>query len=147
MSIGSKKVSVDLNLMLDKTVIVKLVNNKTYVGTLSSYELTPFLIGLTNAKDNENNVYYKVVINGAHIQELLMKSAPIFDVKEFAELLVRSLGLRSSDIRIYEEAGIVVVLDKIKVSESGVEGSGPLAQKVFDVYNEYITKKKKEYGK
>jgi len=147
MSTSLRRVSADLNMMLDKTVIVKMMNNKTYIGTLSSYEITPFMIALTNAKDENNNIYYKVIINGSFIQEILIKSAPIFDPKEFAEVLIRSLGLRSGDVRVYEEAGIVTVLDKIKVSESGVEGSGPLAQRVYDVYNDYISKKKKEYVK
>jgi hypothetical protein len=53
------------------------------------------------------------------------------------------LNIRSADIKVYEEAGIVTILDKIKVSENGVEGSGPLAQKVYDIYNSYVEKKKK----
>ncbi|MEM0374544.1 MAG: Lsm family RNA-binding protein [Sulfolobaceae archaeon] len=143
MSVGARKISTDLNMMIDKTVVVKMINNKTYTGTLSSYETSPFLIALSNAKDENNNVYYKVILNGSFIQEILIKTAPIFDPKEFAEILTRTLGLRSGDVRVYEEAGIVTVLDKIKVSESGVEGSGPLAQRIYDIFNDYISKKKK----
>lgn len=57
-------------------------------------------------------------------------------------MVVKSLGLRQSDVKVYDEAGVVVVLDKIRVTEAGVEGSGPLAQKVFDIYNDYVKKKK-----
>lgn len=143
MDMSSRRVSGDLNTLLDKTIIVKLSNNKTYYGILSSYELSPFMISLTNAKDNENNTYYKVIINGSLITEILVKNAPIFDPREFAELVAKELNIRSVDIKVYEEAGIVTILDKIKVSENGVEGSGPLAQKVYDIYNTYIEKKKK----
>jgi hypothetical protein len=103
------------------------------------------MISLTNAKDNENNTYYKVIINGSLITEILVKNAPIFDPREFAELVAKELNIRSADIKVYEEAGIVTILDKIKVSENGVEGSGPLAQKVYDIYNSYVEKKKKEH--
>ncbi|MDT7872203.1 MAG: Lsm family RNA-binding protein [Sulfolobaceae archaeon] len=140
---SSRRVSGDLNTLIDKTIIVKLSNNKTYSGVLSSFELSPFMISLTNAKDNENNTYYKVIINGSLITEILVKNAPIFDPREFAELVAKELNIRSADIKVYEEAGIVTILDKIKVSENGVEGSGPLAQKVYDIYNSYVEKKKK----
>lgn len=143
MDMSSRRVSGDLNTLIDKTIIVKLSNNKTYSGILSSFELSPFIISLTNAKDNENNTYYKVIINGSVITEILVKNAPIFDPREFAELVAKELNIRSADIKVYEEAGIVTILDKIKVSENGVEGSGPLAQKVYDIYNAYIEKKKK----
>jgi small nuclear ribonucleoprotein (snRNP)-like protein len=143
MDMSSRRVSGDLNTLIDKTIIVKLSNNKTYTGVLSSFELSPFMISLTNAKDNENNTYYKVIINGSLITEILVKNAPIFDPREFAELVAKELNIRSADIKVYEEAGIVTILDKIKVSENGVEGSGPLAQKVYDIYNSYVEKKKK----
>ncbi|MCG2909930.1 MAG: Lsm family RNA-binding protein [Sulfolobaceae archaeon] len=140
---SAKRIFTDLASLVDKTVIVKLSNNKTYSGVLSSFELTPFMIALTNAKDNENNIYYKVILNGNIITEILVKTAPLFDPREFAEILSKELNLRSSDIKVYEEVGIVTILDRIKVSENGVEGSGPLAQKVYDVFNAYIEKKKK----
>lgn len=143
MIMSSRRVSGDLNALIDKTVIVKLTNNRTYSGTLTSFELTPFMITLSNAKDNENNTYYKVIINGSLITEILVKNAPIFDPREFADLVAKELNIRQADIKVYEEAGIVTILDKIKVSENGVEGSGPLAQRVYDIYNTYIEKKKK----
>ena len=140
---SSRRVATDLNSLLDKTVIVRLTNNKVYDGILTSYELSPFLLVLTNAKDNDNNTYYKVVLNGTFISEILVKSSPIFNPKEFADLVIKELNLRAADIKVYDEVGIVVVLDKIKVSEAGVEGSGPLAQRIYDLFNDYINKKKK----
>lgn len=137
----------DINSLIDKNIIVKLTNNKTYTGQLTSFEITPFIITLTNAKDNENNKFYKVIINGNLISEILIQSQPLFNPKEFAEIVQRSLNLRQADIKVYEEAGIVVILDKIKVSENGVEGSGALAQRIYDLYNEYMEKRKAEVQK
>jgi len=142
MSYSPRNIKADLSAMLDKLVIVRLTNNRTYTGILNSYETTPFLISLTNAKDNENNVFYKVLINGEYVSEILLKSSPLFEPREFASFLEKTLGLRSTDIKVYDEVGVVVVLDKIKVTENGVEGSGPMAQKVYDVFNDYIKRKK-----
>ncbi|AEB96119.1 conserved hypothetical protein [Metallosphaera cuprina Ar-4] len=101
------------------------------------------MISLVNAKDGENNTFYKVVINGDVISEIIAKSTPVFDVREFADLLQKSLGLRPGDVKLYEEVGVITVLERIKVSESGVEGSGPMAQRIYDLYNDYVAKKKK----
>jgi small nuclear ribonucleoprotein (snRNP)-like protein len=140
----SRRVVYDINSLIDKTVIIKLTNGKTYTGQLSSFEIDPFMVSISNAKDNENNVYYKAIINGNIISEILIKNAPIFDVKEFASLIEKSLNLRPGDIKVYEEAGVITVLEKIKVTENGVEGSGPLAQRIYDLFNEYVEKKKRE---
>ncbi|MEM3863878.1 MAG: Lsm family RNA-binding protein [Metallosphaera sp.] len=133
----------DMNSLLEKTVIIKLTDGRSYSGQLSSYELSPFMISLVNAKDGENNTFYKVVINGDVISEIIAKSTPVFDVREFADLLQKSLGLRPGDVKLYEEVGVITVLERIKVSESGVEGSGPMAQRIYDLYNDYVAKKKK----
>lgn len=101
------------------------------------------MVSLLNAKDNDNNMYYKVIINGNMITEILVKSAPLFDPREFADVITKELNLRTTDIKVYEEAGVVTILDRVKVTENGVEGSGPLAQKVYDIFNSYIDKKKK----
>ncbi|WP_373469140.1 Lsm family RNA-binding protein [Acidianus infernus] len=140
----SRRIVYDINSLIDKTVIIKLTNGKTYTGQLSSFEIDPFMVSISNAKDNENNVYYKAIINGSIISEILIKNAPIFDVKEFASLIEKSLNLRPGDIKVYEEAGVITVLEKIKVTENGVEGSGPLAQRIYDLFNEYVEKKKRE---
>ncbi|AAY80044.1 Lsm family RNA-binding protein [Sulfolobus acidocaldarius] len=139
----SRRISGDLGSLLDKTIIVKLNNNKVYSGVLSSFEVSPFMVSLLNAKDNDNNMYYKVIINGNMITEILVKSAPLFDPREFADVITKELNLRTTDIKVYEEAGVVTILDRVKVTENGVEGSGPLAQKVYDIFNSYIDKKKK----
>jgi len=42
-------------------------------------------------------------------------------------------------VRLFNEAGIIVVMDKIRVSEEGLlEGSGPAAERVRRVYEEFI---------
>ncbi|MDT7862022.1 MAG: Lsm family RNA-binding protein [Saccharolobus sp.] len=145
MSSGRRIVG-ELNNLIDKTVVVKTINNKTYIGQLYAYELSPFIISLINVKDENNNIFYKLLINGNIISEIIIKNPPLFEPREFAEIVERSLNLRPADIKVYEEAGVVTILEKIKVSQNGVEGSGPMAQRIYDIYNEYINKKKKELG-
>jgi small nuclear ribonucleoprotein (snRNP)-like protein len=137
MSSGRRIVG-ELNNLIDKTVVVKTINNKTYIGQLYAYELSPFIISLINVKDENNNIFYKLLINGNIISEIIIKNPPLFEPREFAEIVERSLNLRPADIKVYEEAGVVTILEKIKVSQNGVEGSGPMAQRIYDIYNVII---------
>jgi hypothetical protein len=77
------------------------------------------------------------------ISEIILKTAPIFDAREFAEILQRNLSLRPGDIKLYDDVGVITVMEKIRVTESGVEGTGPMAQRIYDLYNDYISKRKK----
>ena len=40
--------------------------------------------------------------------------------------------------KISEDIGAIVVMDRYKVTENGVEGTGLTADKVRDVYNEFL---------
>ncbi|BBG24451.1 Lsm family RNA-binding protein [Sulfuracidifex tepidarius] len=141
---SARRILSEFNSILDKTVTVRLTNSKTYTGTFYSFELNPFLITLIDAKDSEKNSFYKIIINGNVIEEIQIKNPPTFDVKEFGQKLEKDLNLRPGDVKIYEDVGILTVMDRIKVSEVGVEGTGPLAQRVYEIYNDYISKRKKE---
>jgi|BEDMetMinimDraft_1075159.scaffolds.fasta_scaffold00517_2 small nuclear ribonucleoprotein (snRNP)-like protein len=141
-----RRIVTDLNALIDKPVTVRLTSGRTYSGVLSSFESSSLMLSLVNARDNENNQYSRVILNGMVISEVLVKSSPTFDVKEFAEILERSLSLRPGDIKVYEDAQLVTVMDRIKVSEAGVEGTGPLAQRVYDVFTDYTKRKQGTQG-
>jgi|BEDMetMinimDraft_2_1075160.scaffolds.fasta_scaffold00953_6 small nuclear ribonucleoprotein (snRNP)-like protein len=132
----------DLSYMLDKYVMVKLVNGRSYQGTLTGLDNERLNLSLSNAKDDSGKLLPKVIINGSIIQEILLLSSSIFDPQEFAVRVEKELNLRPGDVKVYPEGGFVMILDKIKVSESGVEGSGSLAQRIYDIYSDYINKKK-----
>jgi hypothetical protein len=68
----------------------------------------------------------------------------MFNPEEFARVVVSRLNIRDADVKAYPEAGVLVVLNSIRVSEKGVEGSGPLAHKIYGLFTEYMESKKKE---
>jgi hypothetical protein len=42
-------------------------------------------------------------------------------------------------VNLYEEAGVIVVMDRIRVTEKGIaEGSGPAAERVKKVFDEFM---------
>jgi hypothetical protein len=43
-------------------------------------------------------------------------------------------------VQYYSEAGILVVMGKIRLNEMGIiEGTGPAADRVRDIYNRFIS--------
>jgi hypothetical protein len=42
-------------------------------------------------------------------------------------------------VRLSESAGVILVMDRIRVSEKGIiEGAGPAAERVQKVYDEFL---------
>ena len=42
-------------------------------------------------------------------------------------------------VKLYEEAGVITVTDRIRVTASGVvEGTGPMAERVQKIYEEFV---------
>jgi len=47
-------------------------------------------------------------------------------------------------VKIVEEAGVIVVMDKIRVTEKGlIEGRGPAAERVQRVYEEFMRERER----
>ncbi|TLN21954.1 small nuclear ribonucleoprotein (Sm), partial [bacterium] len=47
-------------------------------------------------------------------------------------------------VRVVEGAGVIVVMDKIRLGEKGIiEGSGPAAERVQRVYDEFMKEQSK----
>jgi small nuclear ribonucleoprotein (snRNP)-like protein len=121
--------------LLRSTVTVIMMDGKTYVGNLEGYSPETMSICLTDAKDDNEKNIPKVFLNGSVVAQILAIEKP-FDLKGLAERLERVFPRM---IRTYEGIGVIVVMDKIRVSAEGIlEGSGPAAERVQRVYDEFI---------
>jgi len=120
--------------MLNSRVKV-ITNTKTYDGALIGYDRDTMSICLKDATDNEGTVHSKIVIYGRTIHEII-ETKKAFDLKRLAEDL-QSLFPRG-EVKLDTEADAIIVLNKIKVTEKGVQGSGPLAERVRNVYDKFI---------
>ncbi|MFX1294159.1 MAG: Lsm family RNA-binding protein [Promethearchaeota archaeon] len=115
---------------------VKIVTNTTiYEGVLLGYDRTTMTICLKNAMDKKGNAFSKIIIYGQIIHEII-ETKKAFDLKRLAEDL-QSIFPRG-EVKLDTEADAIIVLNKIKVTEKGVQGSGPLAERVRNVYDRFI---------
>jgi len=121
---------------LSKKVSVETTDEKTYVGILSAMNERLDLV-LDNV---EGSGILKLILNGSYVKEIKLMEKP-FDLKSLADRLARVFpGL----VKIREDVGAIIVMDKIKVTQNGIEeGSGLAADRVKIVYEEFVRDTKK----
>jgi small nuclear ribonucleoprotein (snRNP)-like protein len=132
-----RKFKQELFSLINRNVTVKTTYGKEYSGILSSIDVETMSLCLISV-EKEGEPAQKIIINGAAVLQILSKEKP-FDLHALAERLERVFPRM---VKLIEEAGVIVVMDKVRVTEKGViEGSGPIAERVQKVYEEFI----KEY--
>jgi small nuclear ribonucleoprotein (snRNP)-like protein len=121
---------------LGKKVSVETSDQKVYNATLAGINEK-----LDVVLDNvEGHGILKVIVNGSFVREIRLMEKP-FDFKSLAERLSRVFpGL----VKIREDVGAIIVMDKIKVTQSGIEeGSGLSADRVRSIYDEFMKETKR----
>ena len=142
---ATRRMFSELNALLDKEVIIKLKTGKMLHGTLHGFDHNLNIL-LKNAAEDDQ-VYPIMLVYTESILSLGAAESPLFNPEEFAKIVSQKLNIRETDIKVFSEAGVVVVLNNIRISEKGVEGSGPLAHKIYGLFTEYLESKKKETRK
>lgn len=121
---------------IGKKVSIETSDQKVYNGTL---------MGINEKLDVilDNVVGHgilKVILNGSFVKEIKLMEKP-FDFKALSDRLARVFpGL----VKIREDVGAIIVMDKIKVTQGGVEeGVGLAADRVRAIYDEFMKESKK----
>jgi len=124
---------------LGKKVSIETSDQKTYNGILAGIDEK-----LDVVLDNvEGHGILKLILNGSFVKEIKLMEKP-FDFKSLSDRLSRVFpGL----VKIREDVGAIIVMDKIKVTQTGIEeGSGLAADRVKAIYDEFIRDSKKSSG-
>jgi len=114
-----------------KKVSIETSYDKNYNGTLSAVDER-----LDTVLENvEGQGILRIVINGSFVKEIKLLEKP-FDLKGLADRLSRVFpGL----VKIREDVNAIIVMDKIKVTEHGIEeGTGLAADRVKSIYEEFM---------
>jgi small nuclear ribonucleoprotein (snRNP)-like protein len=121
---------------MDKNVIVSTTTEKTYSGTLIGINPDTLSLCLGEAKDQEGKILHRVFLNGNIVAQILSVEKP-FNIKALADRLEKVFPTM---VRLYEDKGFIWVMDKVKATEKGVvEGTGPAAERVQKVYEQFIS--------
>jgi small nuclear ribonucleoprotein (snRNP)-like protein len=121
---------------LGKKVSIETSDQKVYNGTLTGIDEKLDVI-LDNL---DGRGVLKVILNGSFVKEIKLMEKP-FDFKALSDRLARVFpGL----VKIREDVGAIIVMDKIKVTQGGVEeGVGLAADRVRAIYDEFMRESKK----
>jgi small nuclear ribonucleoprotein (snRNP)-like protein len=120
----------------NKRVGVVLKDGKKYVGELKGVNPETLTCVLIKAKrEGETTELHRICLNGDQVAEIYLEEAP-FDLSGLKDEL-EQIFRRPGDVKVYDEAGLIVVLERVKVSESGVEGTGPVADRVRAIFERY----------
>jgi small nuclear ribonucleoprotein (snRNP)-like protein len=135
-AVVSRKFGEETLQFLGKKVSVETSDQKVYNGTLTGIDEK-----LDVVLDNvEVQGILKLILNGSFVKEIKLMEKP-FDFKALSERLARVFpGL----VKIREDVGAIIVMDKIKVTQAGVEeGVGLAADRVRAIYEEFMRETKK----
>ncbi len=140
MSSSTRKFFVELQNLMNKKVRVVTVTNHIFEGELQGFDQNTLSICLVNAADSEGVKYHRVFILGHQLATIFEVEKP-FDLKGLADEISK-LFPQPGQVKLHESAGVISVLDnKITVTEDGVEGEGPLAERINAVYSKYMEEK------
>jgi small nuclear ribonucleoprotein (snRNP)-like protein len=121
---------------LGKKVSIETSDNKVYNGTLAGIDEK-----LDVVLDNvEAHGIMKLILNGSFVKEVRLMEKP-FDFKALADRFTRVFpGL----VKVRDDIGAIIIMDRIKVTQSGVEeGSGPTADRVRQIYDDFMKETRK----
>jgi small nuclear ribonucleoprotein (snRNP)-like protein len=119
---------------LDKIVKVYLDKDKFFVGQLKGVSDTQDLI-LINAKNEKNKEFPKLLIRGSFYNYVSVEEEP-FPMQALADRIATIFS--KGHVNYIEDQNIISILNgKIIVDENGVRGSGPSADRVKKIYDQF----------
>jgi len=125
----------EVNRLLGKKVVVITQSGEEFSGNLASLDIDTFSVILNNVELKDGSKIPKIILNGRDVKRIELKKA-IVDLRKLAERIERVFPKM---VQYNEEAGVIIVMNRIRVTENGVvEGSGLAAEKVSEIYNEFI---------
>ena len=139
MSVAQRKFFTEVAAVVDKPVSVVTTTGKKFTGTLIGINPDNLSLCIAEAKDETGQVSHRVFLNGNVVAQIFSTEKP-FDLKALATRLEKVFPTM---VKLYEDKGFIWVMDKVKLTEKGVvEGSGPAAERVHKVYEQFISEAK-----
>jgi len=130
---ANKRFVAELNSLIGREVQVVLSNGEVYKGILHAVD-SQLNILLANATTKSGDKYNRVFIMYRYIVHIDSVEKRI-DLREFAKYAEKVFpGM----VKYIEETNTVLIGDKVRVSEIGVEGVGPVAERAKRLFDEFL---------
>ncbi|MHA1467203.1 MAG: Lsm family RNA-binding protein [Promethearchaeota archaeon] len=120
--------------LIDKVVKVYLEEDKYFVGQLKGVAEDLSLI-LNNAKNEKNKTFPKILIRNSFYNFVSVEEEP-FPMQALADRIAKIFSKGHVDYK--EDQNVISILNgKIIVDEEGVRGSGPSAERVKTIFEQF----------
>ena len=134
-AVTGRKFFEELGLLVGKPVVIEDNAGKTYEGNLLGFDTQSMSVALGDVKGSQGTLYHRLFLTGSNIAKIMATDTP-FNLDGLKERLERVFP---NMVQYFPEAGVLVVMNKIRVNETGVvEGTGPAASRVQDIYSRFI---------
>lgn len=133
---ASKRFVAELNNLIGREVQVVLSNGEIYRGVLHAVD-NQLNIVLANAASKAGEKFVRVFIMYRYIVHIDSVEKRI-DLREFAK---HAEKVFPGMVKYVEETNTVLIGDKVRVSEVGVEGVGPVAERAKRLFEEFLKSK------
>jgi small nuclear ribonucleoprotein (snRNP)-like protein len=138
-SVAQRKFFTEVAALMDKPVTVMTTTGKKFTGTLLGINPDNLSLCIAEAKDETGQLSHRVFLNGNVVAHISSTEKP-FDLKALATRLEKVFPTM---VKLYEDKGFIWVMDKVKLTERGVvEGTGPAAERVQRVYEQFMSEAK-----
>jgi small nuclear ribonucleoprotein (snRNP)-like protein len=139
LSVAQRKYFTEIAALADKTVAVVTTTGKSFNGTLIGINPDNMSLCLADAKDDSGSLVHRIFVNGNVVAQVSSAEKP-FDLKALAGRMEKVFPTM---VKLYEDKGFIWVMDKVKLTDRGVvEGSGPAADRVQRVYEQFMSEVK-----
>ncbi len=139
MSVAQRKYFTEVAALAEKIVSVTTTSGKTYTGTLLGINPDNLSLALADAKEEQGKTVNRLFINGNTVAQITT-AEKAFDLKALSQRLEKVFPTM---VKLYEDKGFIWVMDKVKLTDHGVvEGSGPAAERVQKVYQQFVSEAK-----
>ncbi len=134
-AVTGRKFFEELGQLVGKPVVVEDTSDKTYEGILLGFDSQSMSVALGDVKGSQGKLYHRLFLTGNTLKKIMATDTP-FNLEGLKERLERVFP---NMVQYFPEAGVLVIMNKIRVNETGViEGTGPAAKRVEDIYNRFI---------
>lgn len=134
-AVSGRKFFEELGQLVSKPVVVEDQKGKTYEGVLLGFDSQSMSLALGDVKGIQGTLYHRLFLTGNAVAKIMATDRP-FNIEGLKDRLDRVFP---NMIQYYSEAGVLVVMGKIRVNETGViEGTGPASDRVRDIYNRFV---------
>jgi small nuclear ribonucleoprotein (snRNP)-like protein len=125
----------ELAAVVGATVEVVINTGKTYSGTLKGIDQTSLSIILSDVTAEGETSIPKIFIYGSSIVSFSVAEREV-SLEGLAKELEKTFP--PGGVQFYPETGIILVMNKIRISKDGLEGSGPLYERVAVIAEDWL---------